>query len=155
MIERVTTTGSTWAKPPHRFEAGTPNVAGAVGIAAACDYITSIGHRAIREHELELTKYGMEVLRGVDGLTLFGAHDPAERIAVFSFTLAGVHPHDIATVLDAEGIAVRAGHHCAHPLMQRLGVPATARASAYVYNTTEDFDRLAAGLRAARGIFGS
>ena len=154
MIDRVTTTGSTWAKPPHRFEAGTPNVAGAVGIAAACDYITAIGHTAIREHERELTKYGLDVLQGVDGLTLFGARDPAERIAVFSFTLAGVHPHDIATVLDAEGIAVRAGHHCAHPLMQRLGVPATARASGYVYNTTEDFDRLAAGLRSARAIFG-
>ena len=155
MIETVTMECSTWAKVPHKFEAGTPNAAGAVGLAAACDYLDAIGHDALWAHEQELTRYALEKLGSVEGTTLFGPHDPEERTAVFSFALRGVHPHDIATILDAEGIAVRAGHHCAGPLMTRLGVPATARASLYLYNTTAEIDRLADALGTARAIFGT
>jgi cysteine desulfurase/selenocysteine lyase len=155
MIATVTQECSTYAEVPHKFEAGTPNAAGAVGLTAACDYLDAIGHDALWAHEQELTRYGLEKLSAVEGLTLFGPRNPEERTAVFSFALEGVHPHDIATILDAEGIAVRAGHHCAHPLMQRLGVPATARASLYLYNTTEEIDRLVAALGTARAIFGA
>ncbi|HEX6306668.1 MAG TPA: cysteine desulfurase [Longimicrobiales bacterium] len=154
MIDTVTTEGSTWAKVPHKFEAGTPSAADAVGMAAACDYLDGIGHDTLWAYEQELTRYALERLPQVDGLTLFGPRSLEERTAVFSFALKGVHPHDIATVLDAEGIAVRAGHHCAGPLMTRLGVPATARASLYLYNTTEEIDRLADALGTARAIFG-
>ncbi len=154
MIDTVTTEGSTWAKVPHKFEAGTPSAADAVGMAAACDYLDAIGHDALWAYEQELTRYALERLPQVDGLSLFGPRELEERTAVFSFALKGVHPHDIATVLDAEGIAVRAGHHCAGPLMTRLGVPATARASLYLYNTTEEIDRLADALGTARAIFG-
>jgi cysteine desulfurase/selenocysteine lyase len=155
MIATVTQECSTYAEVPHKFEAGTPNAAGAVGLTAACDYLDAIGHDALWAHEQELTRYGLEKLSAVEGLTLFGPRNPEERTAVFSFALEGVHPHDIATILDTEGIAVRAGHHCAHPLMQRLGVPATARASLYLYNTTEEIDRLVAALGTARAIFGA
>jgi cysteine desulfurase / selenocysteine lyase len=154
MIDVVEPDRSTWAKLPHKFEAGTPNVGGAVGMAAAADFLTSLGHDAIAAHEQELVRYGLERLNRVDGLRLFGPRNPEERIAVFSFVLEGVHPHDIATVLDAENIAVRAGHHCTQPLMRRLGVPATTRASLYVYNTTDEIDRLADGLENAKRIFG-
>jgi cysteine desulfurase / selenocysteine lyase len=154
MIETVLPDESTWAEVPHKFEAGTPNVGGAVGMAAAAAFVESLGHPAIEAHERDLVEYGLERLARVEGLRLFGPPDPAERIAVFSFALAGVHPHDVATILDAEGIAVRAGHHCTQPLMRRLAVPATTRASCYVYNTREDLDRLAGGLDRARRIFG-
>lgn len=153
MIDTVTMECSTWAKVPHKFEAGTPNAAGAVGLAAACDYIDAIGHDALLAWEQELARLAMHTLSRVDGIRLFGPENLEERLAVFSFALEGVHPHDIATVLDAEGIAVRAGHHCAGPLMTRLGVPATARASFYLYNTTEEIDRLAAALKTARDMF--
>ena len=154
MIATVTQECSTYAEVPHKFEAGTPNAAGAVGLTAACDYLDAIGHDALWAHEQELTRYGLEKLSAVEGLTLFGPRNPEERTAVFSFALKGVHPHDIATILDAEGIAVRAGHHCAHPLMQRLGVPATARASLYLYNSPEEVDRLVVALGTAQAIFG-
>ncbi len=153
MIDTVTMECSTWAKVPHKFEAGTPNAAGAVGLAAACDYIDAIGHDALLAWEQELARHAIQTLSRVDGIRLFGPENLEERLAVFSFALEGVHPHDIATVLDAEGIAVRAGHHCAGPLMTRLGVPATARASFYLYNTTEEIDRLAAALKTARDMF--
>jgi len=153
MIDTVTMECSTWAKVPHKFEAGTPNAAGAVGLAAACDYIDAIGHDALLAWEQELARHAMHTLSRVDGIRLFGPENLEERLAVFSFALEGVHPHDIATVLDAEGIAVRAGHHCAGPLMTRLGVPATARASFYLYNSTEEIDRLAAALKTARDMF--
>ncbi len=155
MIDRVELDSSTYAKVPHKFEAGTPDAAGAVGMAAAVDFLEGIGFDALWAHEQELVRYGLERLAVVPGLRLFGPTDPNQRIAVFSFELEGLHPHDIATVLDAEGIAVRAGHHCAQPLMRRLGVPATTRASCYVYNSTEDLDRLADGLESARTIFGA
>jgi cysteine desulfurase / selenocysteine lyase len=154
MIDVVNPDDSTWADVPHKFEAGTPNVGGAVGMAAAAAFLESLGRDAVLAHEQDLVAYGLDRLRQVKGLRLFGPRDAAGRIAVFSFALDGVHPHDVATILDAEGIAVRAGHHCTQPLMRRLGVPATTRASCYVYNTTADLDRLAEGLDKAREIFG-
>src|SRR5688572_13663867 len=140
MIDRVELERSTYARVPHKFEAGTPDAAGAVGLAAAADFLEGIGFDAMWAHEQELVRYGLDLLGAVPGLRMFGPVEPEERIAVFSFELAGVHPHDIATILDAEGIAIRAGHHCAQPLMRRLGVPATTRASCYLYNTPDELD---------------
>jgi cysteine desulfurase/selenocysteine lyase len=154
MIDMVHPDHSTWAALPHKFEAGTPNVGGAIGMAAALDYLDSLGHEAIAAHEAELVRYGLERLGAVEGLRHFGPLDPAERTAVFSFDLEGVHPHDVATILDTEGIAIRAGHHCAQLLMRRLGVAATTRASCFVYTTTAELDRLAEALEGARKIFG-
>ncbi|HSL72247.1 MAG TPA: cysteine desulfurase [Longimicrobiales bacterium] len=153
MIDVVQLEYSTYAKIPHKFEAGTPDAAGAVGLAAAVDFLNGIGFDAIAAHEQELVRYGLERLAEVPGLRLFGPRDPEDRIAVFSFELDGMHPHDIATVLDAEGIAIRAGHHCAQPLMRRLGVPATTRASCYLYNLPSDLDRMIGGLETARALF--
>jgi cysteine desulfurase/selenocysteine lyase len=154
MIDLVEDDHSTWAAVPHKFEAGTPNVAGAVGMAAAVDFLNELGHDAIAAHEAGLVEYGLEALNAVPGLAVFGPPDATDRIAVFSFKLEGVHPHDVATILDSVHVAVRAGHHCTQPLMRRLGVPATTRASCWVYSTTEDIDRLAEGLRKASDIFG-
>lgn len=154
MIDRVELERSTYAKVPHKFEAGTPDAAGAVGLAAAVEFLESIGFDALAAHERSLIRYGLDRLASVDGLRMFGPQNEDERLAVFSFELEGVHPHDIATVLDSEGIAIRAGHHCAQPLMRRLGVPATTRASCYLYNTTAELDRLAQGLESARRMFG-
>ena len=154
MIDMVHPDESTWAELPHKFEAGTPNVAGAVGMAAAVDFLEGLGADAIAAHERALTEYGLDRLSEVEGLRLFGPSSPDDRIAVFSFALEGVHPHDVATILDSRGIAVRAGHHCTQLLMRCLQVPATTRASCYVYNTTEDVDRLADGLVEASRIFG-
>ncbi|MGH7506099.1 MAG: cysteine desulfurase [Longimicrobiales bacterium] len=153
MIDYVGLEHATWADVPHKFEAGTPNVAGAAGLAAACDFLADIGADALLGHEAELVRYGLDRLGQVDGLRLFGPADAADRIAVFSFVLDRIHPHDVATILDAEGVAVRAGHHCCQPLMRRLDVPATTRASCWVYNTPDDLDRLADALAAARRIF--
>ena len=153
MIDRVFEDHSTYAPVPHKFEAGTPNAGGAAGFAAAVEFLESIGHDALWQHEQELTRYGLERLHGVAGLRLFGPHDPVERTAVFSFELAGLHPHDVATVLDSQGVAIRAGHHCAQLLMRRLGVPATTRASCYLYNTTAEIDRLVDALEMARSLF--
>jgi cysteine desulfurase / selenocysteine lyase len=154
MIDYVGTDGSTYKKSPHRFEAGTPNVGGAIALAAAADYLDGLGHDALWAYEQELVRHGLERLGALDGVRVFGPVDPAERTAVFSFQLDGVHPHDVATIVDAEGVAVRAGHHCCQPLMRRLGVPATTRASAYIYNTIEEIDSLAKALETARSIFG-
>ncbi len=153
MIDVVEDDHSTWAEVPHKFEAGTPNVAGAVGMAAAVAFLQSLGPESVVSHERGLVERGLERLRAVPGLRLFGPPDPEHRIAVFSFALQGVHPHDVATILDAEHIAVRAGHHCTQPLMRRLGVPATTRASCWVYNTPDDIDRLVTGLQKASDIF--
>lgn len=153
MIDRVFDDYSTYAEVPHKFEAGTPNAGGAVGLAAAMDYLDSIGHEALWQHEQMLTRYGMERLSEVKGLRMFGPRNPDERTAVFSFEIEGLHPHDIATVLDSQGIAIRAGHHCAQPLMRRLCVPATTRASCYLYNTTGEIDRLVEGLEMAKSLF--
>ena len=154
MIDQVEDDHSTWAEVPHKFEAGTPNVAGAVGMAAAVAFLQSLGSDSVAAHEQGLVEYGLERLRSVPGLRLFGPPDPDDRIAVFSFALQGVHPHDVATILDAEHVAVREGHHCTQPLMRLLGVPATTRASCWVYSTTEDIDRLVEGLGKASDIFG-
>ncbi|MFP4623269.1 MAG: SufS family cysteine desulfurase [Gemmatimonadota bacterium] len=153
MIDFVHDDHSTWAPVPHKFEAGTPNVAGAVGMAAAADFIRELGTDAIQAHERMLVEHGLARLGEVDGLRVFGPPTPEDRVAVFSLALEGVHPHDVATILDAEGIAVRAGHHCTQPLMRRLRVPATTRASCWVYNTAGDLDRLADALVRAREIF--
>jgi cysteine desulfurase / selenocysteine lyase len=154
MIHEVGLERSTWAQVPHKFEAGTPNVAGAIGLAAAADFLESIGHQAAWAHEQALVRHGMERLRAVDGLTLYGPENPEDRTAVFSFKIDGVHPHDVATILNEHGIAIRAGHHCAQPLMRRLGVPATTRASCHLYNTTDELDRLAEALDSVKRIFG-
>lgn len=154
MIDRVDFDHSTYAPLPHKFEAGTPNAGGAVALAAAMEFLEDIGHDALARHEQLLIRYGLERLQNVEGLRLFGPTSETGRIAVFSFALEHAHPHDIATVLDAEGIAVRAGHHCAQILMRRLGVPATTRASCYLYNTTEEIDRLVDGLAKVREYFG-
>jgi cysteine desulfurase/selenocysteine lyase len=153
MIDRVFDDYSTYAPVPHKFEAGTPNAGGAVGLAAAMDFLAGIGHDALWQHEQMLTRYGLERLSEVKGLHMFGPQDPEERTAVFSFEIEGMHPHDIATVLDSQGVAIRAGHHCAQPLMRRLGVPATTRASCYLYNTTGEIDRLVDALEMARDLF--
>ena len=154
MIDLVELDRSTYAKVPHKFEAGTPHVGGAIGMGAAVDYIEAIGHEDIVAHERTLIEHGLEMLPTIDGLRLFGPLDPEQRAAVFSFTVDGIHPHDLATILDAEGVAIRAGHHCTQPLMRRLCVPATARASCWIYTTTDDLDRLADGIRRAQTIFG-
>jgi cysteine desulfurase / selenocysteine lyase len=155
MIGVVNRDESTWAAVPHKFEAGTPNIAGAVGAAAAADFMEAVGYGAIKAHEAELIGYALRRLREVPGMTIFGPEDPAERSGVISFALGDAHPHDIATILDSEGVAIRAGHHCAQLVMQHLGVAATTRASFSLYNTTDDVDRLVDGLMVVHGIFGS
>lgn len=151
MILNVTFEKTTYNKPPQKFEAGTPNIAGVIGLAAALDYLNNLGLENIAQHESRLLHYGTEVLRGVKGLRLIGT--AAHKASVMSFVLDGVHPHDIGTIVDQEGVAIRSGHHCAQPLMDRFGVPATARASVGLYNTREDLDRLVVALEQARKVF--
>ena len=151
MIRTVQDTTATYAPLPHKFEAGTPNVEGAIGLGAAIRYLTALGMREVAAHETALARYALERLAAVEGVTLYG---PAERAGVVSFTLGDIHPHDLATIVDSEGVAIRAGHHCAQPLMRRLDVAATARATFYVYNTREDVDALVAALEKARALFG-
>ena len=148
MIRSVWLERSTWNDLPYKFEAGTPNVEGAVGLEAAVDYVEKLGREEVAAYERELTRHALRRLESVEGLSLHGR--APERTGVLSFSLKGVHPHDVAQWLDGEGVALRAGHHCAQPLMRRLGVTATARASLGLYNLTEELDRLAAGLRRAR-----
>jgi cysteine desulfurase/selenocysteine lyase len=154
MIERVELERSTWAPLPQKFEAGTPHIAGAVGLGAAADFLAAVGREAILAHERALLAHALERLREVPDLVVLGPRDPAERSGVVSFTLGDIHPHDLATILDASGIAIRAGHHCAQPLMRRLALPGTARASFYLYNTREEVNRLVEALGRAREIFG-
>ncbi len=153
MIKVVELEQSTYADLPARFEAGTPAIGEAIALGAACDYLSEIGMEAIHRHEVELLAYALERLPAVEGLTLFGPRSVEQRGAAVSFTLDGVHPHDVAAILDGENVAVRAGHHCTQPLHRQLDVPATTRASFYIYNTHEDVDRLAAGLEKARRMF--
>jgi cysteine desulfurase / selenocysteine lyase len=154
MIDWVELESSTYAPLPLKFEAGTPHIAGAVGLGAAADYLASVGRDAILAHERQLMAYAMERLAEVPDLTVLGPRDVAERSGVVSFTLGDVHPHDIATILDGEGVAVRAGHHCCQPLMRRMCLPATARASFYLYTGMDDVDRLVDALHSARTMFG-
>ncbi|MCA9965844.1 MAG: cysteine desulfurase [Anaerolineales bacterium] len=152
MIRRVTLEGSTWNELPWKFEAGTPSIAEGVGLGTAVDYLTTVGMDNIHAHEHLLTSYALEALSDVKGLTLIGP-PAAQKGGVATFTLQGVHPHDIAELLDKDGIAIRAGHHCAMPLHHKLRVPATARASFYLYNTTQEIDQLVQSLEKVRKVF--
>jgi cysteine desulfurase/selenocysteine lyase len=151
MILEVGLDRSTYKPPPHRFEAGTPAIAETVGLAAAVEYLERLGMEEMRAHEEALTGYALRLLSRMDGVRIQGP--PTDRGGVFSFSVEGIHPHDLATVLDSEGVAVRAGHHCAQPLLRWLRVPATARASLYVYNTPEDLDALGRAVEKAQEIF--
>ena len=153
MIADVRLDGSTWAPVPHKFEAGTPPIVEAIGLGAAVDYLDKIGMDAVRRHEQHLTGYALEKLSTIPAVRVFGPADLETRGGVISFEVADVHPHDVATILDQEGIAVRAGHHCAKPLTRALGVPATARVSFHVYNTTMDVDALVTGLGKVLEVF--
>ncbi len=154
MIADVQLHTSTWAAIPHRFEAGTPPIAEAVGFAAAVDYLDKVGMDQVAAHDADLTAYALQLLAEIPHVTVYGPADVDARGGVISFTMADVHPHDLATILDQQGVSVRAGHHCAKPLMRRLCVPATARASFYVYNTRTDVDALVEALGVASRIFG-
>lgn len=151
MIDFVYDYEATWKELPWKFEGGTPYIAGAIGLGAAIDYLESIGLDLIEEHDRKLARYAYEQLRQIDGITIYG---PEERIGLVTFNLDNVHPHDVSTVLDAEGIAVRAGHHCCQPLMRWLNVSATARASFYLYNDESDIDQLVLGLQKTKEYFG-
>jgi cysteine desulfurase/selenocysteine lyase len=153
MIRKVTKEVTTWADPPARFEAGTPAIAQAIGLAAAFRWLDALGMDAVTAHEREITAYALDRVSEVPGLQIFGPSASPTRLGPVSFELEGVHAHDVSEILDRHGIAVRAGHHCAQPLMDRLGVPATARASFGVYTTTEEIDRLVEGLADARRVF--
>ena len=151
MIRQVSFAGTTWNDLPYKFEAGTPNIAGGIGLGAAIDYVQGIGLAAIAAHEADLMNYASELARDFPGLTLVGT--ARDKGAILSFTLAGVHPHDVGTILDAQGVAVRTGHHCAMPVMERYGLPATVRASFALYNTRDEVDVLFRGLRKAQEMF--
>jgi cysteine desulfurase / selenocysteine lyase len=153
MIEIVDDDRSTWNVLPHKFEAGTPSVADAIGLAAACDYLDALGMDRVREHERALIDAALARLAVIDGVRVYGPPSLDDRSGAVSFTLDGVHPHDLATILDGEGVCIRAGHHCAQPLMRRLAVPATARASFYVYSSVDDVEALGCGIEKARAMF--
>lgn len=152
MIREVWADHATWAEIPQKFEAGTPNIAQVVGMGAAIEYLEDLGMDAVREHEMQLTKYALDRIFSI-GATIYGPMDVHDRGSVVSFNLEEVHPHDMATIVDQEGVCIRAGHHCAQPLMRKLGVPATARASFYIYNTEEDVDALIDALEKSKGWF--
>jgi cysteine desulfurase / selenocysteine lyase len=154
MIRKVTKGGTTYADPPARFEAGTPAIAQAIGMASALRWLDSLGMDAVREHEQQVAAYALDALAEVPGLRVFGPPAGPDRIGPVSFELDGVHAHDVSEILDRHGVAVRAGHHCAQPLMDRLGIAATARASFGVYTIPEEIDRLVEGLHDARRVFG-
>ncbi len=154
MIETVTMERSTFLPPPARFEAGTPPIAEAVGLGAAVDYLSAVGMDSIQWHEKELTAYALEQLRAVPDLRIIGPQVPVGRGGTISFDLTGIHPHDVGQVLDAEGVEVRVGHHCARPTCMRYGVPATTRLSLYLYSTKDEVDALVAALDKVRGVFG-
>ena len=151
MISSVTFEKTTYNALPFKFEAGTPNIAGAVGLRAALDYVNGVGLRHIAAHEHDLLTYATSALAAIPGLRIIGT--AREKAAVVSFVLEGVHPHDVGTILDRDGIAIRTGHHCAQPVMQRFGIPATARASFALYNTREEVDALVAGLLKVHEVF--
>ncbi|MSW02457.1 MAG: aminotransferase class V-fold PLP-dependent enzyme, partial [Actinobacteria bacterium] len=154
MIESVTMTSATWAPAPRKFEAGVPNMAQAVGLGVALQYLTSVGMDEIHRHEVDLTRYGIEKLSEIKDLRIIGPRDLDMRGGTLSFTVGEIHPHDLGQFLDSQGIAVRTGHHCAWPLTRKLGVPATTRASFYLYNSRSDVDALIAGILGAQKYFG-
>lgn len=153
MIDFVYEQSATWKELPWKFEAGTPNIAGAIGLGAAVDYLMEIGMDAIQAHEAELVNYVFPKLQAIPGLTIYGSQDLAKRTGVIAFNLDDLHPHDVATALDYEGVAVRAGHHCAQPLLRYLQVPATVRASFYIYNTKADCDKLVEAIIKTKEFF--
>jgi cysteine desulfurase/selenocysteine lyase len=153
MISRVQLESSTWAEVPHKFEAGTPDIADVIGLGAAIDYLEGLGMEDIRAHEKEVTGYAIERLSALPGVTIYGPKNADERVGVVSFNLGDIHPHDVSQVLDQHGVAVRASHHCAQPLMRRLDCAATARASFYLYNTLEEVDALYFALEEAARFF--
>jgi cysteine desulfurase/selenocysteine lyase len=154
MIRDVKLYESRWAPVPNKFEAGTPPIAEAIGFGAAVDYLSAIGMDAVRDHEIEITGYALQQLAAIPDMKIYGPTDVKLRGGAVSFELADIHPHDLATILDQRGIAIRAGHHCAKPLMETLGVPATARASFYIHNDRSDVDTLVEALHYAREVFG-
>jgi cysteine desulfurase / selenocysteine lyase len=153
MIDLVGLYESTWKELPWKFEGGTPNIAGAIGLAAAIDFLEQIGLDKIRLHEEKLVNYAFEQLSAFDGISIYGPKQPEQRSGLITFNIDNVHPHDLATILDSEGIAIRAGHHCCQPLMKWLNVSATARASFYLYNTEEDVNLLVKGIKKAKAYF--
>jgi len=153
MIREVHKYETTWNDLPYKFEAGTPNIADVIGFGAALDYLTNLGMSNVRQHEIELTNYALEKLSKINGLTIYGTKDITKRGGVISFNFADVHPHDVAQIIDEEGIAVRSGHHCAQVLMERLNVAATSRASFYIYNTKDEIDSLINSLTKVARIF--
>ncbi len=141
MIEKVTTEGATWNELPWKYEAGTPNISGGIGLGAAVDYLTTLGMENVFRHEMELTEHALNALKEIKGIKIYGHKNTKDRLGVISFNIEGIHPHDIAGFLDEEGIAVRSGHHCAQPLMTRLGMDNAVRISFYIYNTIEEIDK--------------
>ncbi len=153
MIDFVYEQEATWKELPWKFEAGTPNIAGAIALGAAIDYLSEIGMAAVHAHEQELVDYVLPKLQAVEGLTVYGPQDPSQHMGVIAFNLDGLHPHDVATALDYEGVAVRAGHHCAQPLINYLGIHSAVRASFYIYNTKEDCDKLVEAILKTKEFF--
>jgi len=153
MIKRVHLRDASWNDLPWKFEAGTQAIAEAIGLGVAVDYLSALGMPRVREHERALVDYGLERLQDVSGITLYGPREPEIHGGAISFTIPGIHPHDLATLIDRDGIAVRAGHHCTQPLMDRLGVPATTRASFYIYNEAGEIDQLVNGIQKAQKVF--
>jgi cysteine desulfurase/selenocysteine lyase len=154
MISRVTVKLTEWNELPWKFEAGTSSYVDAIGLGAAVDYLSAVGVEKIHAHELSLVGYLLPRLDEIPGITVYGPKTLESRVGVVSFNIDGIHPHDVATIFDREGVCVRAGHHCNQPLMTRLGVPATTRASMYLYNTTEECDALIGAVHAAKKVFG-
>jgi cysteine desulfurase/selenocysteine lyase len=155
MISDVWIDHSTWNEIPYKFEAGTPPFAQAIGLGAAIDYLNAIGMKAIREHEIELTRYALQRLGEVPGIQIYGPTDPEAKGGVVSFNIGDIHAHDVGTIVDSSGVAIRAGHHCSKPLMRKLGIPASARASFYLYNVEEEVDRLVEALGDVTRLLGS
>jgi len=153
MIREVHTTGALWKNLPYKYEAGTPNVSGAIGLGAAVDYLRGIGMQNVHDYEKEITSYALDRMRQVEGLTIYGPMDVGRRVGVVSFNLGDIHPHDLASILDEDGVAIRSGHHCAQPLMEFLDLPATSRASFYIYNTKEEVAVFVDALEKARKLF--
>ena len=153
MITEVHQQVSRWADPPSRFEAGTPNIAGAIGLGAAVDYLNHLAMTNIQEHEQAMMDDVLPRLNSLPVVTVYGPHDPSQHSGVVAFNIAGIHPHDVATALDMDGVAVRAGHHCAQPLMEVLGVPATVRASFGLYNNQQDADQLLQAIQDTKEFF--
>lgn len=155
MIETVSMDATTFAAPPHRFEAGTPPIAQSVGLGAGADYLTELGMENVAAHEQQITAYALAAMNELKGVTIVGPKEPVDRGGAISFTVDGVHPHDVAQLLDSQGVAVRAGHHCAKPLHQCFGVQSTTRASFYLYTTEAEIDALVAGIRHTQSYFGA